>query len=55
MRRVTVSPRGSRNFDDAYSEENSLEEVEAALNDIDHTLESTEEMLAQGFVGFLSE
>lgn len=50
MRRVNVSPGGSRDSDDTYFEENSLEEtaeVEAALNDIDREFESTEDMLTQ--------
>jgi len=50
MRRVSISPGGSRHSYDSYFEENSLEEtaeVEAALIDIDREFESTEDMLTQ--------
>lgn len=50
MRRVNISPTRSGNSYDLYTEENSVEEraeVEAALNDLDNELDSTEDILTE--------
>lgn len=50
MRRVNVSPTRSSHSYDSYSEENSVEEraeVEAALNDLDNELDTTEDILTE--------
>ncbi|KAF9233908.1 hypothetical protein BU15DRAFT_79652 [Melanogaster broomeanus] len=50
MRRVNISPTRSRHSYDSYSDENSLEEaseVEAALNDLDNELATTEDILTE--------
>ena len=50
MRRVNVSPTRSAISYDSYTEENSVEEraeVEAALTDLDHELDNTEDMLTE--------
>jgi hypothetical protein len=44
LRRVTLSP-GPRS-DDSYSEENSIDEVEATLNNLDDELDDTEQALS---------
>ncbi|KAF8062278.1 hypothetical protein FPV67DRAFT_1654875 [Lyophyllum atratum] len=49
MRRITVSPAPSQqNSDsDAYTDDNSIDEVEATLNDLDNEFDDTEQALSQ--------
>jgi len=49
MRRIVISPSPSRenpHSDDTYSDDNSLEEVEATLNNLDDEFEDTEQALS---------
>lgn len=47
MRRITVSPSPSKQYSDSYSDDNSLEEVEATLNNLDDEFDDTEQALTQ--------
>ncbi|KAF8639219.1 hypothetical protein AX17_001704 [Amanita inopinata Kibby_2008] len=48
MRRITVSPMVSNEYsDDSYVDDNSIDEVEAALNSLDNDINNTEQALTE--------